>query len=394
MITSINIKNIIKSETFSGMLLMFFFVLAMISSNINIFDDYYNSFVFAPISVKIGGFSFDTILINLVNDGIMSFFFLLIGIEMKYNLVLGEYQDKKTLVLPSAAALGGILVPALFYLVFNFDQPTTKGWAITIASDTAFMLAILSFFKQHVSLKLRAFIIAFSLIDDALALLILAVFYSKAINLTALTISFVFVAVLFLLNYFNVRKTSYYLIIGIALWVSMVESGVHGTLCGVIVALAIPIRIEGKINDNYHHLEESLRSLVYYFILPLFVFINSGIVLKHFSLEGLSSNISVGIIMGLFLGKQFGIYGFARIATKLGYCSFPENTSIRKFYAISALGGIGFTLSFFIGSLAFEVDELDNIIRAAVIIASLLSALWGVILLKMSIKDSSENKFK
>jgi NhaA family Na+:H+ antiporter len=190
---------------------------------------------------------------------------------MKYNLVMGEYVDKKTLILPSAAALGGILVPALFYIVFNYDQPTSKGWAITIASDTAFMLAILAFFKQHVSLKLRAFIIAFSLIDDALALIILAVFYSKAINLTALSVSLFFVAILLLLNYLNVRKTFYYIAIGVALWVSMVESGIHGTLSGVIVALAIPIKINDKVNDNYQLLEEALRPLVHYFILPLFV---------------------------------------------------------------------------------------------------------------------------
>ncbi len=390
MIPSSNIRQLIKSETFSGFLIIAFFLLALLISNIDIFDDYYNSFIFTPISLTLGGVTFNTILINLVNDGIMSFFFLLIGLEMKYNLTFGEYVDRKNLILPSAAAIGGVVVPALIYIIINYNQPTIKGWAISIASDTAFILAILTFFKGHISLKLRSFVIVFSLIDDALALIILAVFYTNTINIPAIAISLGFTAILALFNFLNIRKISYYIIVGILLWISMVESGIHGTLCGVIVALFIPIKTRNnRININYQTFENKLQFLVHNYILPLFVFINSGIVLSHFSMESLFSHVSLGIILGLFLGKQIGIFGFSYLVVKMGFCSFPYDVSKMKFYAISMLGGIGFTLSFFIGGLAFEDAELDNTIRTAIIIASLLSGVVGTMLLKKSIKTEA-----
>lgn len=389
MINKISLKRFIQAETFLGFLVIIFFILALIISNTNLFDDYYNSFIFTPISFKVGTFGFDTIFINLVNDGIMTFFFLLIGLEMKYHLVLGEYVDRKTLILPCFAAVGGFIVPALIYLLINFNESTSKGWAITIASDTAFILAILAFFKDHISLKLRAFIIAFSLIDDALALLSLAIFYNETINIAAISISCALIAVLAIFNYYlKIKKTSYYIIVGIFLWIAMVESGVHGTLCGIIVALLIPVKLgNGRMNNHYHNLEKKLDYAVHYYILPLFIFINSGIVLKDFTIESILSNISIGIILGLFIGKQLGIFGLSYLSIKLGYCSLPSDTSFKKFYAISVLGGIGFTLSFFIGGLAFETEELDNSIRGAVILGSLLSAFWGLLMLKLSTSD-------
>lgn len=382
----INIREMVKSDTFLGFLVIFSFIFALLVCNLGIFGDYYNSFVFAPISIKFGDWSVDTILINLVNDGIMSFFFLLIGLEMKYHLTVGEYVDKEKLILPTAAAIGGIACPALIFFLFNYDQLTVKGWAITIASDTAFMIALLSFFKGHISSKLRAFIIVFSLIDDGFALIILAFFYSQKINLIFLLMSFLLCGVMAFINYLNIRKVTVYILLGFLLWITMVEAGVHGTLSGVIVALFIPVKCANhQVNNYYVEFEHKLQHIVNFYIVPGFIFINSGIVISDFSLNSFFSNLSIGIILGLFIGKQLGIFGFSYLATKLKLCSFPKDTSVIKYYAVSVLGGVGFTLSFFIGGIAFEVEELDNIIRASIIVGSLLSALWGMMVLKWSI---------
>lgn len=384
--TKITSGEIVKSESLLGFLTIASFVLAIICCNLELFEDYYNSFIFAPISVKLGHWSVDTILINLVNDGVMSFFFLLIGLEMKYHLSVGDYLDKKTLYLPAAAAIGGIIVPASIFIYFNYGQSTMKGWAITVASDTAFMLAILSFFKQYISSKLRAFIIAFSLIDDAFALVILAVFYSSKINYTFLYIMLFICLILAMMNYFNLRKISFYILLGFFLWLSMVQAGLHGTLSGVIVALFIPVKCSNShVNHYFVDFERKLKEVVNYYIIPFFIFINSGIVLSSFSIDNLLTNLSLGIIFGLFVGKQIGIFGFSYAAIKLKLCSFPADTNILQYYSISILSGIGFTLSFFIGGLAFEVEELDNIIRASIIVGSFISAIFGVIMLKFSI---------
>jgi len=292
--------------------------------------------------------------------------------------VRGEFQDKQTLILPGAAAVGGIVVPVLIYLWFNINSPTTlKGWAIPIATDTAFMLGILSLFGNFISTKLRAFIIGFSLIDDAIALFILGVFYSKSASLIAILISIMLTGLLCMLNRLQVTRSCYYLFIGIFLWIAMVESGIHGTLCGIVLALTIPVVKGEHINLSFNNLENVLRPIVYFAILPLFAFINSGVSFTTFSGNLLMSPLALGIILGLFVGKQIGIFLFAYAAVKLSYCSLPDDISWPRFYAIGILGGIGFTLSLFIGDLTFEVSEPNYIMRISVIIGSLLSAIFG-----------------
>lgn len=378
------LKEFIKSETFTGLLLIITFVLALMISNNSVSYDYYKSVVYLPITIIVGGFSINTFLIEIINDGIMTFFFLLIGLEMKYHLAEGEYKERKRLVLPTIAALGGLVVPAAIYIFFNFNQPTLKGWAIPIATDTAFVLGILSFFKRQISLELKVFIIGFSLIDDALALIILAVFYTKTIYLTALLIALILVGVLFILNLFKVKQTIYYMLVGLLLWVAMVEAGIHGTLAGAIVALAIPVTVEKMPNSHFRELEHAITPLVNYFILPIFIFINSGISFKKFSFNSTCSSVSLGIILGLFLGKQLGIFLFSYPMVKSRICVLPSNTSWVKFYSIAILGGIGFTLSLFIGGLTFEQGCPANSMRVAVIIGSTLSAICGVVVLKYS----------
>lgn len=373
-------RAIIDSEVLSGFLIIISFCLALCVANITHFAKMYNDLVFSPISFGYGNFIYQTSLISLVNDGLMSFFFLLIGLELKYHLVLGEYKERKTLALPTAAALGGIIIPALIYIYFNYNQETMKGWAIPIATDTAFVLGLLSFFRRGLTPALRAFIIGFSLIDDALALIILALFYSTSTVSVALLFDFLILALLISLNRANISNCFWYLILGAALWVGMVEAGIHGTLCGAILALLIPLQSRNRLNPSFKLLEDTLKPLVYYGLLPFFVFINSGISLSNFSTETITSSLGMGIILGLFIGKQLGIAGFAYLAIKLRLSKLPANITFGKIYAVATLGGIGFTLSLFIGDLTFKNDAVHYIMRASVIIGSLLSAFLGMLL--------------
>lgn len=381
-----NELTFIKSEIFSSFLMVASLICAMLICNTASLADYYEQFISYPMSLKLGHFEYDATLISIVNDGLMTFFFLLIGMELKYHLTFGEYQDRKTLALPTAAAIGGFVVPALIYVAFNFNQDTLKGWAIPIASDTAFMLGILSFFGRHIPSRLRAFVISFSLIDDALALVVLAIFYTKSFSIFALVISIMLFILLIVFNYLNFKSSLYYLVVGVLLWIAMVEAGMHGTLAGVIVALTIPVRADGDINISFQKLDKKLQPFVHYLILPLFIFINSGIKIEYFTFDNACSNISLGIILGLFIGKQLGISGFSYGAVKYFKSSLPEGTNWLGFYAVSILGGIGFTLSLFIGGLTFEDGCAYYSMRSAVILGSLLSAVFGAALLYYSIR--------
>lgn len=390
--TKIKIVSLHNAELLSGILLTISFIVAILIANIPITEDIYKKFVFYPVIFGVGDLIYKVPLIQIVNDGLMTLFFLLIGLELKYHMVLGEFQDRKTLILPKAAAIGGIALPSLIYYIFNINSPDTiDGWAIPIATDTAFVLGILAFFGCFISTQLRAFIIGFSLIDDAIALLILAVFYSKGANIAAISASLILIAILFLFNRLNITKNAYYLSIGLLLWIAMVESGIHGTLCGAILAMVIPVTDKDEPNPSFSNLEHVLRPIVYYFILPLFAFINSGVTINTFSLDHLNNPMALGIIFGLFIGKQLGIFIFSYAAVKLNLCSLPSNVSWRKFYAIGALGGIGFTLSLFIGDLTFEASGPNYIMRISVIIGSLLSALFGTAIL-LALKRKSNNE--
>ena len=391
--TKIKLSDLYHSELVSGILLMISFIAAVLVANIGPLQQIYKNFVFYPITFGSGDFMYQGPLIQIVNDGLMTLFFLLIGLELKFHLVKGGLQDRQNLVLPAAAAIGGIVVPASIYFWFNLEsQDTIPGWAIPIATDTAFMLGILSFFGTFISTRLRAFIIGFSLIDDAIALLILAIFYSQSASIVALIASIILIVLLFALNRLQVTRSLPYLFIGIFLWIAMVESGIHGTLSGVVLALAIPVGKGEQVNPSFHSLENVLRPMVYLFILPLFAFINSGVSFATFSVDVLSSPLALGIILGLFVGKQIGIFSFSYAAVKLGYCSLPYNVCWPRFYAIGMLGGIGFTLSLFIGDLTFEETCPNYIMRISVIIGSLLSALFGTGLLLFLKKNAHDNQ--
>lgn len=378
-----------QEEFISGILLIISFVAAVLVANIEPWQQIYKNFVFCPVVLGSGDFIYQGPLIQVVNDGLMTLFFLLIGLELKFHLVRGEFNDKKNLVLPGAAAVGGVALPSLIYVWFNINSPETlQGWAIPIATDTAFMFGILSFFGRIISTKMRAFIIGFSLIDDAIALMILAVFYSKSASLIAIIASVVLVGLLYTLNRLQVARSFYYLLVGIFLWIAMVESGIHGTLCGVILALAIPVEHKGHVNPSFHNLEHALKPIVYFIILPLFAFINSGVSVASCSTDVLTNPLALGIILGLFVGKQVGIFSFSYAAVRSGYCKLPNDVCWSRLYAICILGGIGFTLSLFIGDLTFEESEPNYIMRISVIIGSLLSAIFGTTILLFLNKKS------
>lgn len=378
---ALNLREFIKSEAFSGVLLICSLFLAVVISNTALYE-YYLKFIKLPVCLRIGGFGTSTTFLKLINDGLMTLFFLLIGLEMKYHLVVGEYKERKKLILPTSAAIGGLIIPALVYMYFNHNQITEKGWAIPVATDTAFVLGILSFFARKISLELRLFIIGFSLIDDALAIIILALFYTSSINTAALMIAIIITIALFAMNYFKIKEVKYYTILGILLWVFIVEAGVHGTLAGVILAIFIPVAIEESNSSPLKEMEANLHPFVNYCILPIFAFINSEIPLKYLTTDVLFSNLGLGIILGLFFGKQLGIFIFSYLVVKLKWCVLPNNTGWAKYYAICVLGGIGFTLSLFIGGLTFEREEFINIMRSSVIIASMVSAIFGILILK------------
>lgn len=381
----VKISNLINAELASAILLTISFLLALFFANTPYFNKFYHNFVYFPIHLGIGETIYKIPVIQLINDGLMTLFFLLIGIELKFHLVRGEYQNKKLLILPSAAAVGGIIFPAAIYLAFNFNNDLlVKGWAIPIATDTAFMLAILSFFGNHISTNLRAFIIGFSLIDDAIALTILAIYYTDSPNQISSIIFLLLVVLLLVLNRLKITNMTNYFTIGFFLWISMIYAGFHGTLAGVVLALAIPVEIDNETNPSFVKLEHNLRPLVFFVILPIFAFSNSGVSISNFSIDMLTNNLAYGIIFGLFLGKQIGIFSFTFFSVKMNWCSLPENVSWTKFYAISILSGIGFTLSLFIGDLSFDDENAHYIMKISVIIGSLMSAFYGTIIMYLS----------
>ncbi len=371
----------LKSEAFLGLLIILSFFAAVLVSNIPLFYQYYLKIAFAPVTLLVGSVIVHSTILEIINDALMSLFFLLIGMEMKLYFALDECKSKRKLILPIAAALGGFFIPALIYIYFNYNVSTVRGWAVPVATDTAFIMGILSFFKHLISLDLRGFVITFSIIDDILALLALAFFYNQATSFMALLIVAFLILSLCLLSYLGVKKAKYYLIIGLLLWLAMIKAGLHGTLAGCIVALFIPVTFDGLLNPSFSNLENWLRPLVNYIIVPLFIFMNSGIPFHKISLTGTCSNISLGIILGLFIGKQLGITLLSYIVIACKLAQLPTNTSWLKFYSIAVLGGIGFTMSFFIGDIAFENICPANDMRSAVIIGSTCSAIYGIILL-------------
>lgn len=321
-----------------------------------------------------------------INEGLMAIFFLLVGLELKRAFLDGQLSTPAQILMPAVAALGGMLVPAIIYLLFNFHNPVTiRGWATPTATDIAFALGVLSLFGKRIPAGLKLFLLALAIYDDLGAIIIIAFFYSKGLSYIWLTEASLLLIVLFLLNYYNVRLLFLYFALGIALWFCLLHSGIHPTIAGFLLALFIPDgwRIRRRTNSPLHHLEKALNPWVAFIILPLFALANTGFSLSDVSLSNLMEPIVLGIIFGLFLGKQLGVFGFTWcLIRSLNHAKLPDRSTWLMLYGVALICGIGFTMSLFLGTLAFTPDkEFLADVRMGVMIGSLLSGITGALVL-------------
>tara|TARA_R100001377_G_scaffold84920_1_gene69619 strand:+ start:679 stop:1869 length:1191 start_codon:yes stop_codon:yes gene_type:complete len=390
--TSIN--NFFRMESASGILLMFAAALAMILANSPL-DVWYALIIDTPVQVSLGELVVAKPLLLWINDGLMAIFFFLVGLELKREVMEGELSDMRKVVLPGFGAIGGMLFPAAIYLFINRgDDAATSGWAIPAATDIAFALGILSLLGSRVPISVKIFLTSLAIFDDIGAIIIIAAFYTAQISLLSLLIAGVCIPILFALNRAGVTSRSIYRMVGIVMWVAMLKSGVHATLTGVILALFIPMR--DKADPDARPLQEweyDLHTLVAFVILPVFAFANAGISLAGVGLEQVMHGVPLGITLGLFLGKQIGVFSMCWIAIKLKLTDMPEGMNWVSMYGTGILCGIGFTMSLFIGSLAFESTGVDRIFdeRLGILIGSLLSGIVGYLLLRYNMNKEAKS---
>lgn len=386
------ITSFFKLESAGGILLFVAGLLAIILAN-SPFQANYQDFLFTLVEVRVGDLvNISKPLLLWINDGLMAVFFFLVGLELKRELLEGELRDRKNIILPGVAAIGGMVVPALIYVFLNRENPAAlQGWAIPAATDIAFVLGVLGLLGKRVPLSLKVFLISLAIFDDIGAIVVIALFYTSKISVSALGVVVLCLPVLFYLNKRNVIKKSPYMLVGGILWVAMLKSGVHATLAGVVLAMFIPMR--SKANPEYSplkYIEHDLHYLVTFVILPVFAFANAGINLSGFSTDQLLDGVPFGIALGLFLGKQAGIFGVSWVFIKLKIAQMPKGMNWLSLYGTAALAGIGFTMSLFIGSLAFEETGVNLFLdaRMGIILGSLLSGLVGYQVLRYSLRTS------
>ena len=382
------IQRFLKQESAAGIILFGAAVVAMLLANSPL-AHWYALLLDTPVAVRIGALEIAKPLLLWVNDGLMAVFFLLVGLELKREFVAGQLADRRNIVLPGLGALGGMAVPALVYAAFNLDDPVAlQGWAIPAATDIAFALGVLALLGSRVPTSLKLFLTALAIFDDIGAILIIAVFYTASISATALGVAAVCLGVLFLLNRMRVAEKSIYLAVGAVMWVALLKSGVHATLAGVVLALFIPMRAPGADDPSpLETLEHDLHSAVAFFILPVFAFCNAGISLAGVGLPQLLHGVPLGIALGLFLGKQVGVFAFCWLGLRLGLARLPSDLTHGSLYGAAVLCGIGFTMSLFIGSLAFEQTGVDRVFdeRLGIIVGSLASGLLGYLILRATL---------
>lgn len=384
------IKEFLRLESASGILLMAAAALAMIVAN-SPWSVYYDMLLGLQGTVALGAFSISKPALLWINDLWMAVFFLLVGLEVKREVVAGELRTLKQAALPAVGALGGMLVPVGVYLYFNFDDPVNvKGWAIPAATDIAFALGILSLFGKRVPVALKIFLATLAIFDDLAAIIIIALFYTDGMSLMSLVFASICLVVLFVMNQRGVDRTAAYFIVGAVLWIAVLKSGVHATLAGVALAFFIPFRRrDGSVLSE--NIEHGLHPWVAYLILPVFAFTNAGVNLSGITLADLLHPVALGIGLGLFVGKQVGVFGFCWLAVKFGLARKPEGTNWAQVYAVALLCGVGFTMSLFIGSLAFEQGGPDYSVtdRIGILGGSLLSAIAGMVVLKLALAAST-----
>ncbi len=385
------VKKIFELEASTGIFLLIATIAALWVANSEGFNVYQNFFAInLPINFDLVGIQKDMSVRDWINDSLMAIFFLLVGLELKEELIAGELSSKSKAILPAIAALGGVLMPALIFFMFNHNHPENlKGFAIPTATDIAFAYGVICLFGKKIFKSLKVFLISLAIFDDLAAILIIAIFYSQNLNLFYLFLSFVVFAGLAALNFRKSTTMSFYWILGSALWLMVLKSGIHPTVAGVALAMFIPHE-KGLLKK----LIKKIAPAVNFMILPVFAFANSGVRIADFSLDILTQPLFLGIVCGLFFGKQIGIMLFSFIAIKLKITNLPRSlsgveVSWFEFYGVAILAGIGFTMSFFIGSLAFlnNVALFDEV-KIAVLAASFLAAVFGMAIINFSLTKS------
>lgn len=390
--TSLNTNSFFQNEYAGGTLLVAAAILAMVLANSPLYS-YYTLLIDTPVAITIGTFAIDKPLLLWINDGLMAVFFLLVGLELKREVMEGELSDARKIMLPGLGALGGMVVPAGIYIFLNIDNPEMlKGWAIPSATDIAFALGTLSLLGSRVPVSLKVFLTSLAIFDDLGAILIIAFFYTSNLSLTALVIALSCTVLLFYLNRRGVEDTSLYIIIGLVMWTALLKSGVHATLAGVLLAMFIPMRSTTDPKSSpLKNMEHNLHAAVAFIILPIFAFANAGINFAGVGLQDVIHSVPLGIALGLFIGKQLGVFGFCWLGIKLGLASLPKEISMLSLYGTAVLCGIGFTMSLFIGSLAFEESgisfQFDD--RLGILLGSLVSGLLGYWILRRSLPSAS-----
>ena len=376
-----------RLEAASGLVLLIAAVVALIVSNSNFSEIYFNTLQ-KYLFIGINNFGLKLSVLHWINDALMAIFFFFVTLEIKREFIQGELSNIKQALLPIIAAIGGMLIPALFYIFINLDNmETLNGWAIPTATDIAFSLGILSLLGSRVPISLKIFLTALAIIDDLGAILIIAFFYSGDLSISYLSLILISYIFLLTLNKFNVKKFAPYLIVGCFMWFFTLESGIHATISGVLLASTIPHRKKNKDFSLLVKIEHSISPYVAFIIMPLFAFANAGVSLSGLTFSSLLSPVPLGILVGLFVGKQVGVMLFSYLSIKLKIAQMPSNTTWSSLYGVSILTGIGFTMSLFVGNLAFaeNVQYIDGV-KIGVLLGSLLSTIFGYLLLLLTSK--------
>ncbi|PAA04544.1 Na+/H+ antiporter NhaA [Pseudomonas fragi] len=365
-------------EAASGLLLIAAAALALIVNNSPL-SHYYTAFLDVPVAVQIGALQIAKPSLLWINDGLMALFFLLIGLEVKRELLEGQLSKPSQVVLPGAAAIGGMVVPALIYWFINKDYPDALGgWAIPMATDIAFALGVLALLGKRVPVSLKLFMMTLAIIDDLGAIIVIAVFYSSELSGVSLLLAAACLIALIAMNRMGVIKVAPYMIVGLILWVCVLKSGVHATLAGVTLAFCIPLRTKNSETSPLMSIEHALHPWVAYAILPLFAFANAGVSLAGVSLHSFVSHVPMGIAAGLLIGKTLGVFGLTWIAIKTGMAALPAGANWGQVFGVAILCGIGFTMSLFVGSLAFVAgSDYVGMDRMGILTGSILAALIG-----------------
>jgi len=384
------LDEFIKKESSAGIVLIFVTIIALLLKNTGL-SEFYDAFLNTPVEIRFGALHIDKPLLLWINDGLMAVFFLLIGLEVKREIIEGHLSTPAQIVLPGFAAVGGMLVPALVYLYFvGTDSAGTQGWAIPTATDIAFALGVLSLLGKRVPVSLKIFLMALAIIDDLGAIVIIALFYTAELSTLSITVAAAALTTLIVMNRMGVDRKAAYILVGIVLWVSVLKSGVHATLAGVALAFTIPLsqksgQLVEKSRSMLKSMEHDLHYWVAFLILPLFAFVNAGVDFRGISAVQVLTPVPMGIAAGLFIGKQIGVFGFSLLAIKLGLAKLPAQSNLTQLYGVSILTGIGFTMSLFVNSLAFsDPTQFMFADKIAILIGSFGSGIMGYLLLRLA----------